>query len=51
MNIGLIELSFFFGIVLAVAIWELISVRRSLRQCAKADGARERSADGQGKSQ
>lgn len=29
-NIGLIELSLVFGIVLALALWELLSVRKSL---------------------
>jgi hypothetical protein len=29
---GLIELLFVFGVVLALALWELRSVRKSLRQ-------------------
>lgn len=30
-NIGLIEMGLVFGAALGVAVWELISVRRSLR--------------------
>lgn len=46
LSYGLIEMLLVFGVVLAFAVWELVSVRRSM----KADKARqrdERSRDGE----
>ncbi len=43
---GLIELTFSGGVVLGLAIWELIRVRRTLREDEARQADESRSADG-----
>jgi hypothetical protein len=41
---GLIEMTFSFGVILAIAIWQLYSVRRAIRIAREEDEAKARAA-------
>jgi hypothetical protein len=41
---GLIEMTFSFGIILAIAFWQLYSVRRAIRIAKEEDEAKARAA-------
>ena len=40
-NYGLIEMTLSFGVVLGLALWQLVSVRRALRKGRAEDAARK----------
>ena len=40
-NYGLVEMALSFGVVLSLALWELVSVRRALRKGRAEDAAKK----------
>ena len=42
-NYGLIEMTLSFGVVLGLALWQLVTVRRALRKGRAEDAARKNS--------